>query len=59
MKKQYAHWATPEEVKSGIKYKTIDGAHYIMRVGIKTINGDYESAWKWYLADWRDIAENK
>ena len=49
------HWATDDEIKSGIRSKTVDGVLYVLKVGVKrSLDGEYESKLKWYIASGKE-----
>jgi len=55
MKMAMAHWATDDEIKSGIRSKTVDGVLYVLKVGVKRCSdGEYESKLKWYIASGKE-----
>jgi hypothetical protein len=56
--KSGAHWATPDEIKSGIKSKVVDGVPYVLRVGVeKCGDDDYSARMKWYRARHREARQ--
>jgi hypothetical protein len=56
MKMKHAHWATDDEIESGIKYKIINGVSYTLKVGVKRCyNGEYESKLKWYIINGKEL----
>lgn len=47
-----AHWATDDEIKSGIRSKTVDGVSYVLKIGVRQCSNG--SKLKWYVANGKE-----